>query len=148
MKLQRGLSINALMIGGAAIGVLALLAMKIVPEYMEFGTVVKTVKATAADTSLKDASVAQVRTSFAKRAEIDSIKSISEKDLDITKEGGELVISFAYTKKVPLFKNVSLVFSTTISLCETPPITTSSMLSQGSPAAPRSPKSTITAQSI
>lgn len=110
MKLQRGLSINALMIGGAAIGVLALLAMKIVPEYMEFGTVVKTVKATAADTSLKDASVAQVRTSFAKRAEIDSIKSISEKDLDITKEGGELVISFAYTKKVPLFKNVSLVF--------------------------------------
>jgi hypothetical protein len=84
--------------------------MKIVPEYMEFGTVVKTVKATAADTSLKDASVAQVRTSFAKRAEIDSIKSISEKDLDITKEGGELVISFAYTKKVPLFKNVSLVF--------------------------------------
>jgi Tfp pilus assembly protein PilE len=110
MKLQRGFSLNALMIGGAAIGVLALLAMKIVPEYMEFGTVVKTVKATAADTSLKDASVAQVRTSFAKRAEIDSIKSISEKDLDITKEGGELVISFAYTKKVPLFKNVSLVF--------------------------------------
>lgn len=110
MKLQRGFSLNALMIGGAAIGVLALLAMKIVPEYMEYGTVVKTVKATAADTSLKDASVAQVRTSFAKRAEIDSIKSISEKDLDITKEGGELVISFAYTKKVPLFKNVSLVF--------------------------------------
>ncbi len=110
MKLQRGFSLNALMIGGAVIGVLALLAMKVVPEYMEFGTVVKAVKATAADTSLKDASVAQVRTSFAKRAEIDSIKSISEKDLDITKEGGELVISFAYTKKVPLFKNVSLVF--------------------------------------
>lgn len=110
MKYQRGFSLNALMLGGAAIGVLALLAMKVVPEYMEFGTVVKAVKATASDTSLKDASVAQVRTSFAKRAEIDSIKSISEKDLDITKEGGELVIAFAYTKKVPLFKNVSLVF--------------------------------------
>jgi hypothetical protein len=64
--------------------------------------------ATAADTGLK-ASVA-VRASYAKRAEIDNIKSLSEKDLDITKEGGELVISFAYTRKVPLFKNVSIVF--------------------------------------
>ncbi|MBI5897771.1 MAG: DUF4845 domain-containing protein [Rhodocyclales bacterium] len=110
MKLQRGLSLNAMMIGGALIGVLALLAMKIIPEYLEYGAVIKAVKSTAADTSLKDASVAQVRTSFGKRAEIDNIKSLTEKDLDITKEGGELVISFAYTRKVPLFKNVSLVF--------------------------------------
>ncbi len=110
MKLQRGFSLNALMIGGAAVGVLALLAMKIAPEYMEYGSAVKAIKATASDTSLKDASVAQVRSSYAKRAEIDNIKSLSEKDLDITKEGGELVISFAYSRKVPLFKNVSLVF--------------------------------------
>ena len=110
MKYQRGVSLNALMIGGAAIGVLALLAMKIAPEYMEYGNVVKAVKATASDTSLKDASVAQVRTAYSKRAEIDNIKGLSDKDLDITKEGGELVISFAYTRKVPLFKNVSLVF--------------------------------------
>jgi len=110
MKFQRGFSLNTLMLGGAAVAVLALLAMKIAPEYMEYGTVVKAVKATAADTGLKEASVAQVRASYAKRAEIDNIKSLSEKDLDITKEGGELVISFAYTRKVPLFKNVSLVF--------------------------------------
>ncbi len=38
------------------------------------------------------------------------MKSITGQDLEVTKEGGELVISFAYTKKVPLFKNVSLVF--------------------------------------
>ena len=110
MKLQRGVSLNALMLGGAAIGLLSLLGMKVVPEYMEFGTVLKAVKTTATDPSLKDASVAQVRSSFSKRAEIDSIKALDAKDLDITKEGGELVISFAYTRKVPLFKNVSLVF--------------------------------------
>ncbi len=110
MKLQRGFSLNVLMLGGAAIAVLALLAMKIAPEYMEYGSVLKAVRATAADTALKDASVAQVRTAYAKRAEIDNVKSLSEQDLDITKEGGELVISFAYTRKVPLFKNVSLVF--------------------------------------
>jgi hypothetical protein len=41
---------------------------------------------------------------------MDNVKSITPQDLDITKEGGELVISFAYTRKVPLFHNVSLVF--------------------------------------
>ena len=110
MKYQRGVSLNGIMIGGVMLGIVALLFMKIAPEYMEYGNVVKAVKSTAGDASLTDASVAQVRTAYAKRAEIDNIKSLSEKDLDITKEGGELVISFAYTRKVPLFKNVSLVF--------------------------------------
>ena len=31
-------------------------------------------------------------------------------DLEITKDGIELVISFSYQKKIPLFSNVSLVF--------------------------------------
>jgi hypothetical protein len=110
MKYQRGISLNALMIGGVVVAMVALLAMKIVPEYIEYGQILKAVKATAGDGSLKDASVAQVRTAYAKRAEIDSIKAIEPKDIDVTKEGGELVLSFAYTRKVPLFKNISLVF--------------------------------------
>lgn len=110
MKFQRGVSLNALMIGGVIFALVALLAMKALPPWMEYGNVVKAVKGTASDGSLKDASMAQVRTAFTKRAEIDDVKSISAQDLEITKEGGELVISFAYTKKIPLFSNVSLVF--------------------------------------
>lgn len=110
MKSQRGVSLNGLLIGAVIFGLVALLAMKVLPEYLEYGKVVKAVKATAGDGSLKEVSVAQVRTAFQKRMEIDDIKSISAQDVDITKEGGELVISFAYTKKVPLFSNVSLVF--------------------------------------
>jgi hypothetical protein len=98
------------MIGGAVVFGIAILAMKVAPEYMEYGAVVKAVKATATDASLKEASVAQVRTAYSRRAEMDNVKSITPQDLDITKEGGELVISFAYTRKVPLFHNVSLVF--------------------------------------
>ncbi len=110
MKYQRGVSLNALMIGGAVVFGIAILAMKVAPEYMEYGSVVKAVKATATDASLKDATVAQVRTAYSRRAEMDNVKSLTPQDLDITKEGGELVISFAYTRKVPLFHNVSLVF--------------------------------------
>jgi hypothetical protein len=110
MKFQRGISLNGLMIGGAIIAMIALLGMKALPPWIEYSNLVKAVKGTAADSSLKEASVAQVRAAFGRRADMDDVKSITPQDLDITKEGGELVISFAYTKKVPLFSNVSLVF--------------------------------------
>ena len=110
MKNQRGLSLNALMLGGAALALISLLAMRAIPPWIEYGNLVKAVKGTAADTSLKDATVAKVRDAFTRRAEMDDIKSVTALDLDITKEGGELVIAFKYERKVPLFHNVSLVF--------------------------------------
>lgn len=110
MKFQRGVSLNGLMIGAVIFALVALLAMKVLPEYIEYGKVTKAVKAASGDGSLKDVSVAQVRTSLQKRMEIDDIKSIELNDFQITKENGELVISFAYQRKVHLFKNVSLLF--------------------------------------
>jgi hypothetical protein len=98
------------MIGGAVLAMAALLAMKALPPWIEYGNLMKAVKGTATDTSLKDASVAQVRAAFSRRADMDDVKSVTPQDLDITKEGGELVISFSYVQKVPLFGNVSLVF--------------------------------------
>lgn len=110
MKLQRGLSLNALMIGGVVLALVALLAMKVLPPWIEYGNALKAVKGTAADGSLREASVAQVRAAYGKRAEIDNVKSVMPQDLVVTKEGNELVISFEYTTKVPLFGNASLVF--------------------------------------
>ncbi len=110
MKFQRGISLNTLMLSGVVLALGALLAMKALPPWVEYGNAVKAIKGTASDSSLKDASVKQVRDAYAKRADMDDVKSVPPADLDITKEGGELVISFAYEKKVPLFMNVSLVF--------------------------------------
>jgi hypothetical protein len=98
------------MVGGAVLAVASLLAMKAIPPWIEYGNLVKAVKGTATDSGLKDASVKQVRDAFGRRADMDDVKSVTPQDLDITKEGGELVISFVYAKKVPLFGNVSLVF--------------------------------------
>jgi type II secretory pathway component PulJ len=47
MKLQRGFSLNTVMIGGVVFAVLALFAMKVLPDWIEYGKVVKAVKATA-----------------------------------------------------------------------------------------------------
>ena len=110
MKFQRGLSLNVLMYGGAVLALLATLAMKAIPPWIEYGNLVKAVKGTATDSGLKDASMAKVREAFSKRADMDDVKSVTAEDLDITKEGNELVITFKYEKKVPLFSNVSLLF--------------------------------------
>ena len=49
-----------------------------------------------------------------RQIECDTLKCINEaissQDLDISKDGGDLVIAFAYPKKVKLFGNVSLLF--------------------------------------
>jgi hypothetical protein len=41
---------------------------------------------------------------------VDNIQAITAQDLDISKDGGDLVITFSYPKKVPLAGNVSLMF--------------------------------------
>ncbi|HEY8856120.1 MAG TPA: DUF4845 domain-containing protein [Rugosibacter sp.] len=110
MKFQRGVSLNGLLIGSVIFALLALLTMKVLPVWIEYGEILKVVKATAKDSSLKEAAIPDVRAAYDKRADIDLIKSVTGQDIEVGKEDGELVISFAYAKKVPLFYNVSLVF--------------------------------------
>ena len=110
MKFQRGLSLNALMLGGAVLALLSLLAMKAIPPWIEYGNLVKAVKGTATDSSLKDATVGKVREAFSRRADMDDVKSVTAQDLEITKDGGELVISFKYEQRVPLVHDVRLAF--------------------------------------
>ncbi len=110
MKYQRGVSLNGLMFVAVIFGLLALGTMKVAPELIEFGQIKKAVVATAADPALKDASVAKIRDAYGKYAEIDNIKRVGPNDLEVTKDGSDIVISFAYTSKIPLFSYVSLVF--------------------------------------
>ena len=105
---QRGVSFLVVFLIGVLLALVAVGAMKVAPAYMEFATVKKDINAVAANEG-RNASVAAIRTAFDKRADIDDIKAVTGADLDITKDGGDVVISFAYTQKIPLFANVSLL---------------------------------------
>lgn len=109
-RYQHGVSLSGLLMGSVVVVLVALVVMKSLPEWIEYGKITKAVKATAADASLKDGTVAQVRAGYEKRRDIDEIHAVTAQDIEITKKGSDLVISFAYTSKVPLFANVSLVF--------------------------------------
>jgi hypothetical protein len=81
--------------------------LKIAPAYIEYYTVKKAIAGVAQTTS--KGTVAEVRAAFDRRAQIDDIEVVSGKNLEISKEGNEVVISVAYPKRISLFGNVSVV---------------------------------------
>ena len=103
---QLGVSLGALMVGAFVLIILALLGMKIAPSYMEFFTIKKAVAALALER--RTASPNELRKAFDQRAQVDDIATIKGADLEITKEGQEIVINAAYRKEIPLFGNVGI----------------------------------------
>jgi len=109
MKKQRGLTLLSLLFFAVLIILVALLGIKVAPEVIEYYAIVKDAKATAMDPASRTASVAEIQRNFDKRKSIDNISAIAGADLDISKEGNEIVIAFAYTKRIPLFGPASLL---------------------------------------
>lgn len=105
---QLGIALSNLMAAAFVIAIVALLVMKVGPEYLEHRQIVATIKkVSAASNSLS--TVKQIREAFDRQANVDYISAITGADLEITKEGGAIVISFSYEKRIPLFANVSLL---------------------------------------
>ena len=109
MKYQRGVALSGLIFWGIVIALVAILGMKVAPTTIEYYKVLKDAKATVNKVG-PEATVAEVRKTFDNFANIDSLEFRSDQ-LDISKDGGKIVASFDYDKKIPLFANVSLVIN-------------------------------------
>ena len=103
---QKGLTLIGLIFVLFILFFVALLAMKLVPSYMEYGAAKNAINAIARDQ--QGGTVADIRRSFDARSAIDDINVIKATDLEITKDGNQVVIGFAYRKEVPLFANVGV----------------------------------------
>ena len=107
MKFQRGVALSGLIFWGVVLVLVAVLGMKVAPTVIEYYKILKDAKATVAKAN-PDSTVADIRKSFDRFAEIDMLE-FQSKDLDVSKDGGKVVIEFAYEKRIPLFWNVSLL---------------------------------------
>jgi cell division protein FtsL len=106
---QRGLSMVEFMFWGIAIVIVALVAMKLVPAYMEYLTVKKILADIGSEVGTKSMSNAEIRDRFARRAMIDNISSVAPGDLKISRDNNRTVVSVEYTFQTPLVGNVSLL---------------------------------------
>ena len=108
MKRQQGMTMVGIIMVCIIIVILAIGGLKVVPAYIEYFQIKKAVTGIVQGGEARG-TVSDIRKAFDRRATIDDFKSVTAQDIEITKEGNEVVISFAYPKKIPLFSNVSLL---------------------------------------
>ena len=103
---QRGLSF----IGVIFVGLIAVAAFAIggqsIPVFLEYQAIQKA----AAKAAKEGSTVPDVRVIFDRAGAIDNISSIQGKDLDVTKRGDKIVVSFKYSREIPLAGPAYLVY--------------------------------------
>jgi Tfp pilus assembly major pilin PilA len=95
---QLGISFIGLIFVVGVLAALLVLAAQAFPTVVEYQAVLK-----AAQKASTGNTVIEVRQIFDKAADIDDIKSINGKDLDISKIGDKVVVKFAYNKEIHMF---------------------------------------------
>lgn len=95
---QRGMTLVGMLFVASLIAGTVAVGLQIVPTYTEFRTIQKAVNKAAAEGS----TVQEVRTGFDRTASIDTITSITGKELEVTKVNDQVVVSFAYEREIHL----------------------------------------------
>lgn len=102
---QRGLSLVSLIFVGIIAIFLMVTGAKTVPAITEYLAVDRAVQKVATEAS----TVRDIRTAFDRYAIVDDIKSVAGKDLEITKDGEQVVVSYSYSYSIALSQNVRIV---------------------------------------
>jgi hypothetical protein len=106
---QRGLSMIGFLFVAVILVALAMLAMKVVPAYIEFFGVKKVLADMAHQSDLRNMSNAEIRNDFDKRASVGYVEGVKGKDLMVDRRGGVPVVIADYTFRTKLVHNISLV---------------------------------------
>ncbi len=106
---QRGLTMFGFLFVAVVLVAIAMLAMKLVPAYIEYFSVKKILATMGQESGLKSKSNAAIREDFANRANVGYVTVVKPEDISIDRRGGVPVISADYTFRTKLIGNVSLV---------------------------------------
>jgi len=94
---QRGLSFIFLLLVAAVVAATGVVIAQVIPTAIEYQAVINAVQK-----SSEGNTVVEVRAIFDRAASVDDIKSISGKDIDVTKENDKVVVSFSYEREIHL----------------------------------------------
>lgn len=93
---QRGISFIGILFVAGVLACAGVLGAQVLPTLIEFQAITKAVNKAATE----GGTVPEVKAAFDRAAAIDNIESISGKDLQVTKEGDKVVVSFAYNREI------------------------------------------------
>ena len=106
---QRGLTMIGFLFVAVVLVAVAMLAMKVVPAYIEFFSVKKIIATMAQEADLRSKSNAEIRQDFDRRAGVAYVTVVKPEDLSIDRHGGVPVITADYAFRTKLVGNASLV---------------------------------------
>jgi Tfp pilus assembly major pilin PilA len=112
-KRQQGLTIIGFLLVAAIVVGIALIGFRMLPAYIEYFTVKKAVAGALEDAV--DGQPATVRKFFERRIDADYVDSVNWRDLEVTKEGNQIVGNISWERRLPLVYNVSLLLDFEVS---------------------------------
>ena len=102
---QAGLSITGLFFILIIVGAGGLFAARVIPTVSEYFSIMRIIETA----KVNGASVLEIRANFDRQSYINGVSAINGKDLDISKNGEQLEISFAYQQKIKVYGPVSVL---------------------------------------
>lgn len=112
MRKQKGFTFWSLTFTVGTIAIVALLTMKLFPAYSEFFSVKKAINKLAMEGNLSSMEKLDIQRAFERSSDIDDIRSIKPKDLQISRNSsGETVVTVDYEVVIPLVANISALLT-------------------------------------
>ena len=110
-RAQRGITIWGLLYVLITLGLIALVAIKSVPVYLNAYDVRTTLQAVADDPDLRRASAGEIQQAVQRRFDAGYVDNLSGRDVAVERAGDGRRISLSYEVRRPMLLNLSLVYS-------------------------------------
>ncbi len=111
LKSQRGMTAIGWLIVLGLIGFFVLLALRMTPSYLESFTIYSAMESLKEEPGMANNTPQDIRKMMGKRIDINDVKSITAKDVDVENLGNAFLVSVDYEVRMPVLGNVDVVMT-------------------------------------
>ncbi len=108
-RTQSGMTGIGWLIVLSLVGFFALLALRLVPAYLEFYKIAAAMESLQKESGLAEAGPGDIRKMLGRRFDVNEIRRLQPEDVKIERQAGKLRISVAYEVREPMLGNVGVV---------------------------------------
>lgn len=110
-KKQQGMTMIGWILVLGLIAFFVTVVLKLAPAYMEYSKVSSVMEATATESGIASKGKKEILELINKRFRINDVKTVSAKDVKITKNGSKLDLQIVYERRESFMGNVDVVAS-------------------------------------
>ncbi len=106
---QRGMTVIGMLLLIIMLAFIALIAMKVVPLYVQYYTIKSTIESIRKEPQLAQMTTQDIQAGIQKRFDIGYVENVKARDLKIRSESGGRVLDLVYQDERPLFYGLSVI---------------------------------------